>query len=1008
MDTANLIRRVVLIAALTIASLSASGQATLPQTWANSNEWIGTTSHTVSFPTHWQCGATRYPSAGDYANTQAGLQAAVNDAETCRTATGAGTTIAIPAGSVFSGTAGLTLPQTATDTSTNFIVLQSSTPLPIGQTVCSHGIQDNVASSTQPGIRNPGCDGSSMSYQLGTTVTTVSGAFTLANGNTTNTSAYNDIASMYTIEQSNPSNANPVVGTADPDVNNVAPHHFAILNAELRFASSSYQNTVAPVTIGSGNETLTSQLPNHIHFAYDHIPGDWTDAPVSGGVAVGSPNGKQVLPNLIRINACISCSFMYNYLEKNLRPGGEGHGWAALYMQTNKFAHNWIEGGSTCSMLGGAATYSFTNFVMGQDIEDRANRCTYPYSWILANDAGFAPNSLMTTTGPTEVGVTLNLTDIHTAAMKTATVVNGGSGCNVNDVLTASQPNNSSNGTMIVTACAGSAVSTVTPVSGIGYTVASNLPTTGGAGTGATVNITSVSATGGITGVSVASPGSGYTASGNLTVVQGGASGGTVAGTVSSGAYTGMFVVSGTGYHVDSYVRKNCHEVKAATRYLFDGNICENVDNSGAQGGQVGEFTVTNGAAGILSDNYWITTTDLTITDNVFRNGGVGPIMGARASNDPNGGSGVSQPEQRIQFSNNLIYNVSLSNPGMAGQTTQYGWRLGGSFKGTDWNTSASSRDSAGNITQTLVGSTGQQQSLFALGDPVQVSGCVDTSFNTNIDAQGPPALTGTLFSGLTVVYNNGTIGSPTTTTGCVVNNNQGYARYVTFDHNTVVADQGNGINVSSIGTAPWMQARNITYKNSLILNSTGFGSPEGEGTATEIVQHDPSTLIFHDTFVGGRSTASRGAGSVGGACTGAACYTEYSDTHVATTPPTTIYLTPTNYCTTNDPVVESCAGVLGAMSTGTFPIALSDWHNYRLCKATDAACNNKASIYSTGQANQATDGTDLGANLTSINAAQIATIYPGGFSDIPLSSPSNLSITVSGSVKIGGGVTIH
>src|SRR5579863_1710250 len=134
------------------ASGNADGQAardvvTLPQNWVNSQEWVGTTSNTINFPStgtggKWTCGATNY---GPYtARSQASLQQAVNDAESCRTANSSGTKIIIPAGTSYSGSAqALTLPQTAGDTSTNFIVLTSSTPPTTGQTVCSHGIQDN-------------------------------------------------------------------------------------------------------------------------------------------------------------------------------------------------------------------------------------------------------------------------------------------------------------------------------------------------------------------------------------------------------------------------------------------------------------------------------------------------------------------------------------------------------------------------------------------------------------------------------------------------------------------------------------------------------------------------------------------------------------------------------------------------------------------------------------------------------------------------------------------------
>jgi hypothetical protein len=125
-----------------------------------------------------------------------------------------------------------------------------------------------------------------------------------------------------------------------------------------------------------------------------------------------------------------------------------------------------------------------------------------------------------------------------------------------------------------------------------------------------------------------------------------------------------------------------------------------------------------------------------------------------------------------------------------------------------------------------------------------------------------------------------------------------------------------------------------------------------------------------------------------------AACYTEYSNSSVAINPPVTLYGVPTNYCTGNDPTVGSCVGILGAMSQSSLPAVLNDWHQYRLCHSTDAACNNKASLYAAGQANQASDGTDLGFAPSPVDTAETLTLYicgsscgSGPFSDVPANS---------------------
>jgi len=75
--------------------------------------------------------------------------------------------------------------------------------------------------------------------------------------------------------------------------------------------------------------------------------------------------------------------------------------------------------------------------------------------------------------------------------------------------------------------------------------------------------------------------------------------------------------------------------------------------------------------------------------------------------------------------------------------------------------------------------------------------------------------------------------------------------------------------------------------------------------------------------------------------------------------------------CLGNDPTAESCVGMAGAMSTTAYPIDLPDWTQYGLCHAGNAACNNKVSVYAAGGGSQASDGTDIGANVAAINLAQ-------------------------------------
>ena len=167
------------------------------------------------------------------------------------------------------------------------------------------------------------------------------------------------------------------------------------LNAEIR-PQAGLALPGAPIQIGYGTETALSQLPSHIHVAYSYIHGDWVDAPVSGGVATNFPTGANSVPNDIAFLGCLNCSISYSYIDRSLRPGGEGHGIQLTLAEQIKIAHNWIEGQSSGALCWGGSTLTIGSFaspfIPCTDIEDRANRYTYPYSWMLAAQAGFKPN----------------------------------------------------------------------------------------------------------------------------------------------------------------------------------------------------------------------------------------------------------------------------------------------------------------------------------------------------------------------------------------------------------------------------------------------------------------------------------------------------------------------------------------------------------------------------------------------------------------------------------------
>ena len=147
-------------------------QVTLPQTWVNSYEGDTLFSYELSLPGTWISGpapsCTFHAPYWTGAPSSSGLQSAINDIEACRTATGVGIALDIPPG-LYSSASGLTIPQTNSVTSSSFLVLRSTqdASLPDGNIVCAHGMQDDLASSSDIGLVNPDCSGQNMYYALG-------------------------------------------------------------------------------------------------------------------------------------------------------------------------------------------------------------------------------------------------------------------------------------------------------------------------------------------------------------------------------------------------------------------------------------------------------------------------------------------------------------------------------------------------------------------------------------------------------------------------------------------------------------------------------------------------------------------------------------------------------------------------------------------------------------------------------------------------------------------------
>jgi hypothetical protein len=208
-----------------------------------------------------------------------------------------------------------------------------------------------------------------MTYQSGMTLNSIpSGAFTLANGTATNTSAYNDVAKMWTVECTTVNCE--AIKVADPDVNGNGPSHFAFEDVEIRLGSSVI--CCRPVNTHNAATTVKGTASDY-GFKRVWLHGDATD--------VGS--GSQGLADDIYADCGGNCWLVDSQTSKSIRPGFESHAGLTRSGTGMLIAHNWFEGMSVGWFTGGFNGLAYTP--SGASLEDSAflrNRFTYPLPWL--------------------------------------------------------------------------------------------------------------------------------------------------------------------------------------------------------------------------------------------------------------------------------------------------------------------------------------------------------------------------------------------------------------------------------------------------------------------------------------------------------------------------------------------------------------------------------------------------------------------------------------------------
>ncbi len=1001
-------------------------QPLLPQTWVNNQEWVGGYTETVNFPSGWPCGATNY---GPYtAASQTSLAQAVADAETCRKNTGFGTRINIPK-ALYSGSAGIVLPQTAGDTATTFIVLASSTLLPAGQTVLSHGIQDNIPESIQPGLRNPFGDGTRMSYQTNYTANNLYTLTTTTSAITAGTGVYVGVVSTTGMSLTN---GDPRLGV-DWGLNHEAVTIIAIpssatctansvtfpcVQATFAYNHASGTDITAPVgafTFANGTVSNTANFNDEASMPdIEYTAGNQ-------GISVGTGSDESPAHNFAVINLHVfptPCA----YTPSPTAPACTGGNTTTLSEITTSNALT-VSGTSSVSQL--PNHIHFLGIYLSADFTD-------------TTAAGY-PVGLNSIVNGLDMPTCLYCSEMFSYHDRLLYPGAEGHQIQLGYSITIKLARNWLEGESSGRFCGG-------------Y--------------GAALLLTTVSM---CTDVEFRGNRSTYP----LSWMQ---------------AYAnGKHVNNGSA----SFVRKNASETKVADRFLDDGNILENIDESGAQAGQPWSAKVSaNNAA-----NGWMSTTNLTLTNNVMRNGCNGPDWGDSGSTVVGFGGGNSLGVSGVWVVNNLIYNMGDNSVGCAGTSTNKLFAYAPSINlfPTCAMTSGASTNPDG--TTPVAGSctaitNGLQLDLYN-GWPIALNNCTDATFNSPLTAIGPLAYNTTPTS-LTFSANipGATLGA--TGVNCQFGQGTGSPFFVTVAHNTFIgAGSGSAIYLACLYTSyePGTGTpKNIAYfaRNSTIVNNlcvenstkTSLGnqgfSGVNEGTSVENVISDANTMLFYKDAIAGRAahgivncavagatntctvtsgdapniwsgaivgkntlingvpygpvesgptsttfriTTANGPGVVTGATWLFAQYTEYGGVNNAISPPRTITFPDGTSCISNDPTltlygdgVPSCIGIFGAMSTTNYPLALTDFNLYRLCLATDAGCNNKASLYGAGQTYQATDGTDMGANIPTILNEQVINIYtcssPCGSGPYPDYAPSAVGSFTLG-VKATPGVVL-
>ena len=627
-------------AAYGVSSGAPTFYAALPQLWVDNNEltcpitsscYAGSPGLSLTAPGYelvlgsssWISGPPPgYCTFGlPYAATASGEQSAIADIEACRTSgiihgTAIGIILDIPAG-VYTSANGIVIPQTSGTLANAPLIIRStydSTLAAMPEPVCAGGIQDNLAVSVNPGLNNPDCTGTNMYYENGPQNASgvLTGLTTVSVNTTTLVAIATGGAQLVPL-------ANGYVSPALA----LGPGQITIVDPSTCGTSTCSEN----VTPLSG----INQVGLYATFANPHAAGVAVTYVPNAGVAGCTGSGTFQLAN----GTCKNIA-QYNYLQSMAQVECSAKGCLPFQL---------------CSPATGASIPC--TGTIGPDhwqFEDLAvSLCPGPVS----NCVGADTDQFLIETGQGSTGTALSFSqyahDIHfrriwahadwtSLSTGTNAVADGIdlSGCYYCSVV-------------------GTQVSQALRPGAEGHSVLAQ---------GNTIKLDNNWLEGLSSGVFAGGESSPPAWLGYISFTD-----------VELRRYRDTFPYSWLGMMTipnnnsrwpgASLVRKNCNEFKEGARIVFSGLICENVDNSGGQGG-INFSDATRGISGQLHGaigaDYGAVSKDVTVQGTILRNSCNGfTDVGGRSGGS---GSGVSWPQQRFSFANVLGYGITETNPG--------------------------------------------------------------------------------------------------------------------------------------------------------------------------------------------------------------------------------------------------------------------------------------------------------------------------------------------------------